>query len=232
MSKRVDLNVDIGEGFPYDKGLLEFATSANIGCGEHVGNWETSLETISLAQKMGRRIGIHPGFPDRKTMGRVIPLYPEPQLQMSLMSQVVRFMDVCKASYIKPHGAWYNLLTQGEQGELPGSIAVFATRSLFAILKEYRLPVMILPCKLTKTLGANFVIREGFADRGYTPTGTLIPRDQPGALLEDESEIRDQVLRLAESVDSICLHGDGAHCVEFAKLVSRTLTDAGYEVGV
>lgn len=228
--KKVDLNVDIGEGFPFDDALMKFATSVNIGCGEHAGSWEITLATVQRAKSLGKRIGIHPGFPDRESMGRTTPVGNAPTLQKSLVSQVVSFMDVERANYLKPHGAWYNLLTQVGSDSVAHESAALASQSLFAILKEYRLPIMIMPCRLATILGENRVIREGFADRGYTEDGFLVPRGEPCALLEDPKEVRAQVVSLAETVDSICLHGDGEHCLEFAETVYRTLTESGFEV--
>ena len=87
---------------------------------------------------------------------------------------------------------------------------------------------MVLP--IVATQGPK--IREGFADRAYEPDGSLRPRSSPGAVLEDPAEVCAQVLRLAKTVDSICLHGDTPDALEFAELVTKTLRDASYEVGV
>jgi len=76
------------------------------------------------------------------------------------------------------------------------------------------------------------IIREGFADRAYRPDGTLVPRSEPESLLTREADVRSQVALLAPHVDSLCLHGDGEHCVEFAHLVRDELISLGYEVGV
>ena len=75
------------------------------------------------------------------------------------------------------------------------------------------------------------VVTEAFADRAYRGDGTLVPRSEPGALLDDPKEVKAQVLRLASQVDSICLHGDTPDVLEFAELVTKTLRDAAYEVG-
>ena len=75
-------------------------------------------------------------------------------------------------------------------------------------------------------------IKEGFGDRGYLANGTLIPRGNIGAMLSTDDFVKEQVLRLAPEVDSICLHGDTPHCVEYAEMVFKTLVDAGYGVGI
>ncbi len=224
MARRIDLNVDIGEGFPFDEALLQFATSANVCCGAHAGSRELTHATIDLCRRHGKRIGMHPGFDNRAEFGRVIPDAPSSTLSRTLLGQAQEFMEIFPAAYIKPHGAWYNAIV-GSQA--PGRFD--PSRPLFQIVRMYKIPAMLLAGY--RGLTDKWLIREGFADRGYQADGTLIPRSQPGAVLHDPDAVAAQVVRLAPSIDSICLHGDTAGCVEFAELVHRTLIDAGFEVG-
>lgn len=218
--RRIDLNVDIGEGFPNDAALLEFATSANVCCGAHAGSWELTLATIDLCLTRGVRVGAHPGYPNREAMGRVHPALTPGEIEASLRTQLIGFVSACWPAYLKPHGAWYN--------ELLSPVGGFEALGVAnALARELDLPLMVLP--IVETRGAK--IREGFADRAYEPDGSLRPRSSPGAVLEDPAEVRAQVLRLAESVDSICLHGDTPDALAFAELVTKTLRDAAYEVG-
>jgi UPF0271 protein len=221
--KRIDLNVDIGEGFPFDAELLQYATSANVCCGVHGGSPELTRQTVELAKNLGVRVGAHPGFPDRESMGRRRPSQSElQQFIPSLLSQVADFPS---PSYVKPHGAFYNLLfeSQSPESELVWEVIHEYSRQGFAL--------MLLP--IGRALDPQIrLIREGFADRAYLPDGQLAPRSQPGAVLHDPQQIKRQVLELAKSVDSICLHGDTPNCLEFAELVYKTLLDAGYEVGI
>lgn len=219
---RIDLNVDIGEGFPNDEALLSFATSANICCGEHAGSWELTLATIELCRRKGVRVGMHPGYADRESMGRKAP-QEDTGLSRSILGQANEFMEAFPAAYVKPHGAWYNQIVAGE------TVGRFDPAApLIAIVKDYRIPAMMLP--VYKGLPAKWVIREGFADRAYLPDGSLMPRTQPGAVFEDPDLVRRQVLRIAPDIDSICLHGDAPDALVFAELVKKTLMDAGYEV--
>ena len=82
-------------------------------------------------------------------------------------------------------------------------------------------------------------IAEAFADRGYTPEGTLVPRSQPGALLPGTDAVVDRAVRLARDgvivavdgtelevrADSLCLHGDTPEAVANAQAVARALAD-------
>lgn len=220
--KRVDLNVDIGEGFPFDAELLLFATSANICCGVHAGDWDLTKETIGLALDAGARIGMHPGYPDRSSMGRA-PLRFElaEEYEASLEAQCKRFFDFVPAAYFKPHGAFYNDSADHGHPSWP---------MLQRLVREYRIPAMGLPGTAHEGLRPAFYA-EGFADRAYTADGRLVSRSQPGAVLDSPAEVRAQAVRLARSVDTICIHGDTPDCLAFAEQVFAALVDAGYEVG-
>ncbi len=247
--KKIDLNVDIGEGFPHDRELLRYATSANICCGAHAGSLALTRETVALCKSQCVRFGVHPGYPDRETMGRQsVGTDQQRPFFDSIIMQVRGFPE--GATYLKPHGALYNdtavILEKGWE------FGVFGTRYtsryeagganlakypgvqlLTMLLRIQKVPLLGLPGTAHAVIGersGHGFIREGFADRAYVEDGRLKPRGEPGAILDDESEVRDQVLRLAENVDSICLHGDGEHCVEFAKLVYSTLSQGGYSV--
>jgi UPF0271 protein len=252
--KTIDLNVDIGEGFPFDRELLSFASSANVCCGAHAGSEELSRETVALCRNQRVRVGAHPGYPDRDSMGRVsMQTGQERTYLKSVFDQVTRFKEFGEPAYIKPHGAFYNdtaiLLPQNWRTAIrrippPASayeasgiyLSQFAgVQSLMMILRMYRLPLMGLEATAHKEIAARAgqsFLREGFGDRAYTAEGTLAPRSEPGAVLREEEAIREQVLRLAPVVDSICLHGDTPNCLTFAEMVFKTLVDSGYGVGV
>lgn len=249
--RKLDLNVDIGEGFGHDLELLRFATSANVCCGVHAGSEEITVEAAARCREHNVRIGIHPGYPDRATMGRgALSAGNERDYLRSLFDQVEWFKSAIGGAYLKPHGGFYNdtavvlpadwewslrkqpLSTRYETGGLflaqyPGM------QSLMMLLRIHHLPLMGLEPTSHRVLaersGQGF-IREGFADRAYQEDGTLVPRDRPGAVLKDPKEVREQVIRIAPFVDSICLHGDTADCVEFAELVYETLIGEGFEV--
>ena len=110
----IDLNCDIGEGFPYDEALMPYMSSANISCGEHAGSAETIHHTISLCKKYGVAIGAHPSFPDPENFGRKEMHIPEDELFDSLANQIVLIRFWCRVEgavmhHVKPHGALYNM---------------------------------------------------------------------------------------------------------------------------
>ena len=222
--RRVDINVDVGEGFAFDDALLRIATSANVCCGAHAGSVELCLETVARCRSLGLRVGAHPGVADRANMGRAPLVIKDEHESAELLRTLAEQCSVAKWDYVKPHGSLYNATTE------PGP----ATAPLVAVLLRLQLPLMGIAGTHhghVATAAAVPLISEGFADRAYSPDRRLVPRTQLGAVLSDHGQIADQVLVLAERVDSICVHGDSPGCVEIAALVRRTLADAGFEVG-
>jgi 5-oxoprolinase (ATP-hydrolysing) subunit A len=248
---KIDINVDIAEGFPFDDQLLTFATSANVCCGSHAGTESLTRDTVRRCQDLGVRVGAHPGYPDPASMGRA-PMTVERQREWlkSVTDQVSWFCHAFGADYLKPHGAFYNetaILLPGDwetrYRKTPdisrydsGGIYLAQTpgiQLLAMLLRVHKLPLMGLSgtahAVIAKRAEQRFM-REGFADRRYMPDGTLMPRSMKNSTLTDLNVIREQVMWLAPKVDSICLHGDGPGCVEIARLVRKTLEDAGYVV--
>lgn len=170
----------------------------------------------------------------------------------SVFDQVESFGKLTKVAYLKPHGAFYNdtavvlpdnWKTAVKRIPPPASayeagglyLAQFpGVQSLLMILRMHKLPLMGLAATAHKEIasraGIEF-IKEGFGDRGYQANGTLVPRGSSGDLLTETAMIKEQVLRLTPEVDSICLHGDNPHCLDYAEMVFKTLVDAGYGVG-
>jgi UPF0271 protein len=241
MPRTIDLNADLGEGFPWDRPLLDRVTSASVCCGAHAGDPETILQTLRWARERGVVVGAHPGYRDRKGFGRrgynvVFPKVPGQTVkvhdrierviryQIRALSALAREAGV-RVRFFKPHGALYN------EGQVNGAIA----HGIASVANALGLPVLGLPeseaQKWTKAVGSqNRFIREGFADRRYGPDGRLVPRSEPDAILHDPDEVRAQVLSLVDrGIETICIHGDNPRSVELADLVLATLKGAGIE---
>ncbi|CAN5650264.1 5-oxoprolinase subunit PxpA [soil metagenome] len=225
----IDLNADIGEGFPWDDALIELVTSGNVCLGGHAGSQELTLETANRWVTAGRSIGLHPGYPDRDGMGRRSPIDNEiaKTWGTDIFAQTQRAFSGREGwSYLKPHGAFYNDAAQG---------AVAANFSLDHILHRAKLPLLGLPDThhpLSAKRERVRFYREGFADRRYTEGGLLLPRIDPGALIESNEEAAEQAVQLALSggFDSLCLHGDKPGCVERAQAVRISLEKAGFTI--
>lgn len=243
---QIDLNSDLGEGYgPWTMGddaqILDCVTSANIACGGHAGDPETMYRTLRLAAQRGVRVGAHPGYADREGFGRrVIPMAVE-EIGRLVVAQVGALMALARLAgtevrYVKPHGALGNLAA-ADRGVAAGIVA--AIQGLDA-----RLAVLAISGTALEHVAREqglAVHSEIFADRAYLPNGQLVPRSQPGAVLDDAREAADRLVGwlrsgrmpvvggepIALRADSICVHGDSAHAVEMARHVRARLLAEG-----
>ena len=228
MTRVIDLNADLGEGITDDAGLLELVTSANLACGYHAGDAEIMRTVCGLAAARGVAVGAQVSYADRENFGRVARDVAFELLRDQVEDQVSTLARIAEAAgtrvgYVKPHGALYNTVVHHEE----------QARAVLAGSAD--LPVLGLPGSALLRLAADTgrtCVREGFPDRGYTAQGTLLPRGEPGALLDDPSVIASRAVAMARSgqVSSVCVHGDSPGAVRTATQVRRALRSAGFEL--
>jgi UPF0271 protein len=240
----IDLNGDLGEGAAHDAELMPLLTSANIACGGHAGGAESMRAAVELALRHGVAVGAHPGFEDRRFFGRrELPLTPAEahalvRRQIAALDRVVRSCGG-RLAHVKPHGALYTLSARDAALALAVATAVRESdpRLILVGLAGSELLPAGRACGLRTA-------SEVFADRTYQPDGLLTPRSRPDALIADETAAVAQVLRLVwegaviatdgtrvmMTADTVCVHGDGPHAVEFARRLRRELGTAGVEV--
>jgi UPF0271 protein len=229
-SRSIDLNADLGEGFPDDEAILRRVSSAGICCGAHAGGREVSLRAIEAAVRFRVVIGAHPGYPDREGFGRREQVVSGAQAEAMVREQLDRFEGWAAevgalVQFIKPHGALYNQ-AQRDPRIAAGVIAAVIDRGL---------PILGLPGSVlehqAQSMGLRFVA-EGFADRRYRADGSLVPRSEPGAVIEDPIEVESQTISLVEGgrVETICLHGDDPQASNLADRIRSALSGAGVRV--
>jgi len=233
----VDLNCDMGEGMNNDAQLMPFLSSANIACGAHAGNETIMRQTIALAMQHGVAIGAHPGFADKPNFGRIKLNLTTNQVYQLVFDQVELLRQLCieaKVSphHVKPHGALYNMAARN------ADISKAIARAVADI--DPRLVLYGLSGSHSITQGKALGLRtasEVFADRTYQNNGGLTPRSQPNALITSQQQLLQQVLQMVQQktvtsvnnqtitikADTICLHGDGDHPVEFATAIYQQL---------
>lgn len=233
----IDINCDMGEGFPRDGQIMPHITSASIACGFHAGDRDTMKRTIELALRHGVTVGAHPSFPDREHFGRRNMQLSETELHHILEEQLYLFNTVAQTMgaplhHIKLHGALYNMSAANEE------LALIIIRSL-QILAPHAIIYGLSGSRfnhLAQKHGFR-VAHEVFADRTYQQNGTLTPRSEPGALIDDDDAAVNQVLqmllenRVACSsggfmdiqADTVCIHGDGKHAARFAAFINHAL---------
>ncbi len=191
---RLDLNADVGESFgAYKLGqdglLMPAITSANVACGFHAGDPGVMRETVSLARQHGVAVGAHPGFPDLVGFGRREIRATPREVEDLVVYQIGAFAAVAAATgmrlqHVKAHGALYNMAVRD------ASLADAIARATAAV--DRTLILFGLPGSELVAAGQRAGLRtarEGFADRAYRPDGTLVPRHEPGAVIEDPETV-------------------------------------------
>ena len=249
MKQCVDLNCDIGESFGnyqlgHDADILDLVTSANIACGFHAGDPATMRATVKLALQKGVAIGAHPGLPDLVGFGRR-EMKISPQETRDLVTYQIGALAAFVKSeggtmrHVKPHGALYNMASRD---------LVLATSIAEAV---YRFdPGLILIGQSGSRLveaGQKIGLQtasEVFADRTYEEDGSLTPRTEAGSTMTDGDQSVQQVLNMIQSgtvrtrqgteitvrPDTICIHGDGPHALDFVRRIRIALRDAKISV--
>ena len=245
----VDLNCDMGEAFgPWPMGndaeLMRYVSSANIACGFHAGDASTMRRTVELAIENGVAIGAHPGYPDLQGFGRRNMSLSPREIYDQVIYQIGALKSICETSraklrHVKPHGAMYN--QAAKDGELAAAIAE-AVRAVDESLVFYGLSGSFL-VSAAKTAGLK-TASEVFADRTYTSDGKLTPRAEENALIKNTDQALRQAVQIVEGntvnatdgslvdlvSDTICIHGDGEHAVEFAAAIRQAFDERGIVV--
>jgi UPF0271 protein len=228
--RSIDLNADLGEGFPNDRALLALVTSASICCGAYAGDRDTIRKTLRDARERGVIVGAHPGYVDREGFGRRDQSLNAAEVtdliftQCDILSNLGREFDI-DIAFLKPHGALY---TQAQRDiDIAGAVVRAAQVLELALFGQ---PNSVLEAA-ARTHHLSYVA-EGFPDRRYQDDGSLLPRSQPGAVLESAAEIEAQVLRLMGDgrVATLCIHGDDPRAVGNAEIVRGVLTTHGISV--
>jgi len=246
---KIDLNCDMGESFGAwtmgrDTELMDYVSSVNIACGFHAGDASVIRKTIETAIAKNVAVGAHPSFPDLQGFGRrEMKISPEEAFDIVLY-QVAALKGMCEAfgaklHHVKPHGALYN---QAATDKNLAEAVARAVRVIDENLVFYGLANSFLISEAER-IGLK-TASEVFADRIYQADGTLTPRTQPNALIETVEKSCEQVLEMitAQTVtatsgdkisikaDTVCIHGDGAHALEFARAINRTLGEKGVRI--
>jgi 5-oxoprolinase (ATP-hydrolysing) subunit A len=245
----IDLNCDLGEAFGAwtmgeDESLLRVVSSASIACGFHAGDPSTMRRTCAAAGESGVAIGAHVGYRDLAGFGRRPMRVPGQELTDEIVYQIAALDGFARPAgspvrYVKPHGALYNTVAVDRDQAV----------ALAEALLRYDSDLVLVGLagseglRIAADRGLR-VVAEAFADRAYTPQGTLVSRLEPGAVLHDPELIIERCLRmvregLVEAVDgsvvefsaqTVCVHGDTPGAVEIARGLREGLTEAGVQI--
>lgn len=246
---KVDLNCDLGESFGAyklgnDELILDYVTSANIACGFHAGDPSVMKKTVELALAKNVSIGAHPGLQDLAGFGRRnIAISSEEAFDLVVyqIGALNGFTTALggKINHVKPHGALYNMAAKD------ANLAAAIAKAVYAVNPE----LILFGLSGSELIKAGQAIglktaSEVFSDRTYQLDGSLTARSQPNALITSNDKAVEQVMTMVkeksvfteqgQSIDilaeTVCIHGDGIHALEFAKFIKETLTANSIEI--
>lgn len=245
----IDLNSDLGEGYGAwamgdDAAMLSIVSSANIACGFHAGDPAGLLRSLREAAARGVAVGAHVSYPDRVGFGRRDMDVAHDELVADVVYQIGALQGLARAAgtsvtYVKPHGALYNRIAgDARQGR--------------AVIEGIQLadPSLVLmglagaPILAQAEAAGLATVAEAFADRAYTPEGTLVSRREAGALIHDPALVASRMVQLAKdgtltAIDgstirlaarSICVHGDSPGAVAIARAVREAFEREGITI--
>lgn len=245
----IDLNCDMGESFGAwqmgnDAELMNYVSSINVACGFHAGDAQTMRETVQIALGKGVAIGAHPSFPDLQGFGRRTMLLSPQEIFDIVLYQVSALKGICEAfgaklHHVKPHGALYNSAAKDKKS---AEAIAEAVKKIDKNLIFYGLSGSYLISEAEK-IGLK-TAGEVFADRTYQTDGSLTPRTEPNALIDSTEKSIEQVLqmlldkkvtatngqKISIVAETICIHGDGQHAVEFAKTINERLREKDIKI--
>jgi UPF0271 protein len=246
---RVDLNCDMGESFGAyrlgrDADVMPYVTSANIACGFHAGDPTVMRATVRLALEHGTAIGAHPGLPDLVGFGRrAMNISPQEAYDMTVY-QIGALNGFVRAEggvmrHVKPHGELYNMAARN------AALAEAIAEAVYKVNPE----LILFGLAGSALVGAGLktglrTASEVFADRTYQADGSLTSRSEPHATLASADAAAAQVIRMVREgkvasrqgtdvgirADTVCIHGDGPHALEFARTIRASLQQAGISV--
>lgn len=249
---QIDLNSDVGESFGayklgLDEEVIPHLTSANIACGFHAGDPAVMRKTVSLAKQHGVEVGAHPGFPDligfgRRNMDATLEeiqdyvIYQTGALQAFAVSRGLRLQ------HVKAHGALYNMAVADPK--------IWEAMAEAVSRVDQEIILIALASSNNESLldmGKRYGIRiafEAFPDRAYRKDGSLVPRREKGAVIEDHDLVAKRALKMAIEgkviaidgteidlwADTLCVHGDNPAAVQMVKKIREELKTSGVNV--
>ena len=234
----IDINCDMGEGIGNEKDIMPLISSCNIACGGHIGDRQSMCEVVSLAKTNGVKIGAHPSYPDKENFGRVSIDISADDLTESIYHQMNGFVAILEKEkinlhHIKPHGALYYDLAKD----------TLLAQAFLKGVERYREQAFIyVPFNsilAREALAAGFKIKyEAFGDRNYQADGSLVPRGDTHAVIENSQEVLGHIVRMVLKkqvklpdgkqfkilADTYCIHGDNPFALQILAYLSESLS--------
>lgn len=246
---KIDLNCDLGESFGnykigLDEEVIKFISSANIACGFHASDPLVMAKTVSLAKENGVKVGAHPGFPDLVGFGRRNMNVSAAELKAMVQYQIGALSSFCKSNgvkmnHVKPHGAMYNMAAKDSKLALAIAEGIAEVDDSLILLGLSGSEML----EAAKKVGLKSAA-EVFADRNYEEDGSLVARTKPDAIIADENEGIERVIKMIKfhkvkavtgkeieiCPDSICVHGDNPKALNFVKIIRERLLSENIKI--
>lgn len=240
----IDINADVGEGIENEALLMPYLSSCNIACGGHAGDIQTMREVVMLAKTYDVKIGAHPSFPDRENFGRkAIEISPK-ALKNSIINQVQSLQEILisentKLHHLKMHGALYNL------SAIDKDIAKTVVEAINELEIKALLYVPYASAIAKEALENKIpIVYEAFADRNYKQNLSLVSRNEPNAIIEDEEQVFQHLLKIITKrkvktiegnfspikATTFCVHGDHPHTLAILKYLHKKLKEHAIEI--
>lgn len=186
-------------------------------------------------------IGAHPGFPDLMGFGRRSMNVSPAEAKAYIQYQLGALEAFCRAAgvqmhHVKPHGALYNMAAKDEKlarAIVEGICEVDDRLTLWRSAEaKCCLPPKRRDCAPPARSSLTAAIRL---------TARLVPRSKPGAMITDETQAIERVVRMVTEgvvtavdgtdvplrADSICVHGDGEKALLFVQKIRAALEAKG-----
>jgi UPF0271 protein len=221
------LNVDAGELENEPEELYAAAQVVNIACGGHAGDEASMTRVLEFCKRFGTHAGAHPSYPDRANFGRKAMAIAPDALGAAVAEQCHALASCARTHgdvpipFVKLHGALYHA-ANGDRA--------LARAALKGIIEALGWEITVIGPGAGETIDAARALglryaREGFADRGMRADGSLVPRGEAGAMIDDPARAAEQARALVKSgaVDTICVHGDGKNALAVARAVRAVI---------
>jgi len=241
----IDLNADLAESdqlMASDLAILDVVTSANLACGFHAGSASAMRAAADACLERGVVIGAHVSYRDRAGFGRrrvdvsLDALAADVGEQWAALESEATRVGA-EVTYLKAHGALYHAVASNSE------VAAAVIGAVGPMCRTVVLPPHSQAVEAATHAGLRVVL-EGFPDRGYTSTGALAERDQPGALVHSVDEVGDRARSMALDsgvtavdgtwlslpVETLCIHGDHPDAPDRARAVRSALESAGVQI--
>ena len=180
---------------------------------------------LEVCAARGIEVGAHPSYVDREGFGRRSIAVAANVLEQQIYAQCASLARIAvdvgvRVAFVKPHGALYH--DASRDAALAAAVIAGAVRALGAVAVLG--PSWGTPALASVAAARGLVYwREGFADRAIRADGSLVPRSEPGALIEDPALAAAQATALSPRIEALCIHGDSPNAVAIARAVRSAI---------